>query len=83
MNGASSGLSGRKAGMSKAKRIFQPAQKGADAYGMYKARRLVLIGDPGSVVLSRAPRALSIIDWASRHHRVEVQVCELKDKDEA
>lgn len=166
MTGASAGLSGRKAGMSKAERIFQLAQKGADAYGMYKARRagggtpyinevlnhlkllvtqefgadvvdrflseeahqsvdfwladeqtmvemefdifssppilekeifkallakdagkdvrrLVLIGDPGSVVLSRAPMALSIIDWVARHHRIEVQVWELKDKDEA
>ncbi len=82
MSDASSGLSGRKAGMSKAERIFQLAQKGADAYGMYKARRLDLIGDPGSM-LSRAPRALSIIDWAARHHRVWVQAWELKDKDEA
>jgi hypothetical protein len=170
MTGAHEGAAGlaapNLAGMDKAERIFQLAQQGADAYGMYKARRAgggtpyisevinhlkflvvqefgaeavdqflgkeshqsvdfwledeqtivemefdvfssppvlekeifkallakdagkdvrhpILIGDPGSALLSRAPTPSSIIDWVARHHQIKVRVWELKDKDES
>src|SRR5512139_2182572 len=46
-------------------------------------RHLILIGDPGSVVLSQAPIPSSIINWVERHHQITVQVWELKDTDAA
>jgi len=45
-------------------------------------RHLILIGDPGSVVLLQAPTAAAIINWAERHHQIRVQVWELKDNSE-
>ena len=45
-------------------------------------RHLILIGDPGSVLLSQAPTPTSVIDWVERHHQIRVQMWELKDKDE-
>ncbi len=45
-------------------------------------RHLILIGDPGSLLLSQAPTPTSIIDWVERHHQIRVQMWELKDKDE-
>lgn len=44
-------------------------------------RRLVLIGDPGSLLLSQAPTPVSIINWVKRRHQIQVQIWELKDKD--
>lgn len=44
-------------------------------------RHLILIGDPGSALLSQAPTPLSVIEWVERHHQIKVQVWELKDKD--
>ena len=45
-------------------------------------RHLILIGDPGSVLLSQAPTPVSIIHWVERRHQIRVQIWELKDKDE-
>ena len=45
-------------------------------------RHLILIGDPGSVLLSQAPAPASIINWVERRHQIGVQIWELKDKDE-
>jgi len=45
-------------------------------------RRIILIGDPGSVVLLHTPIAAAIINWAERHHQIQVQVWELKDNSE-
>ena len=45
-------------------------------------RHLVLIGDPGSALLSQAPAPMSIINWVERRHQIGVQIWELKDKDE-
>jgi hypothetical protein len=43
-------------------------------------RHLILIGDPGSVLLSQAPTPVSVIDWVERRHQIRVQIWELKDK---
>jgi hypothetical protein len=43
-------------------------------------RHLILIGDPGSVLLSQAPTPLSVINWVERRHQIRVQIWELKDK---
>ena len=134
--------------MTKAKRIFELAQEGADAYQMYKARRagagtpytdevinqflskesrqsvdfwlgdeqtimemefsafssppvlekevfkallakdagndvrhLILIGDPGSGLLSQAPTPAAIMNWVERRHQIRVHIWELKDRD--
>jgi hypothetical protein len=45
-------------------------------------RHLILIGDPGSVLLSRAPTPVSVINWMEQRHQIRVQIWELKDKDE-
>ncbi len=45
-------------------------------------RHLILIGDPGSVLLSQAPTPVSIINWVERRHQIRVQIWELKDKDQ-
>ena len=41
---------------------------------------LILIGDPGSVLLSQTPRSKSIIAWVEQHHQIRVQIWELIDK---
>ena len=162
---AAAGMAGKLAAMSKAERIFQLAQEGADAYHMYKAgragagtpyveevinhlkflvvqefgtgvvnqflskenrqsvdfwledeqtileaefnllssppvlekevfkallakdagkdvRQLILIGDPGSVLLSQSPIPKSIINWVERRHQIRVQIWELTDKND-
>jgi hypothetical protein len=43
-------------------------------------RQLILIGDPGSVLLSQAPTPVSIINWVERRHQIRVQIWELDDK---
>jgi len=45
-------------------------------------RHLILISDPGSVLLSQTPTPLSVINWVARRHQIRVQIWELKDKDE-
>jgi hypothetical protein len=45
-------------------------------------RHLILIGDPGSVLLLQAPTPVSIINWVERRHQIRVQIWELKDKDD-
>jgi hypothetical protein len=45
-------------------------------------RHLILIGDPGSALLSQAPTAASIINWVERRHQIRVQIWELKAKNE-
>ena len=45
-------------------------------------RHIILIGDPGSVDLLKAPTAAAIMNWAERHHQIRVQVWELKDNNE-
>ena len=45
-------------------------------------RHLILIGDPGSGLLSQAPTPLSVINWVEQRHQIRVQIWELKDKDE-
>jgi len=45
-------------------------------------RHLILIGDPGSGLLSQAPTPASVIKWVEQRHQVRVQIRELKDKDE-
>jgi hypothetical protein len=45
-------------------------------------RQLIIIGDPGSVLLAQAPVPMSIINWVERRHQIRVQIWELKDKDE-
>ncbi len=44
-------------------------------------RHLILIGDPGSALLSQAPTPSSVIEWVERNHQIKVQIWELKDKD--
>lgn len=44
-------------------------------------RYLIIIGDPGSALLSRAPTSSSVIEWVGRYHQIMVQVWELTDKD--
>lgn len=46
-------------------------------------RHLILIGDPGSVLLSQAPTPVSIRKWVEQRHQIRVQIWELKDKDES
>jgi hypothetical protein len=43
-------------------------------------RHLILIGDPGSVILSQAPGAVAIIDWVERRHQIRAQIWELTDQ---
>jgi hypothetical protein len=45
-------------------------------------RHLILIGDPGSVMLSQAPAAVAIIDWVERRFQIRAQIWELKDHSE-
>ncbi len=45
-------------------------------------RHLILIGDPGSVILSQAPAAVAIIDWVERRHQIRAQIWELTDRSE-
>jgi len=42
-------------------------------------RHLILIGDPGSALLSQAPTPVSVINWVERRHQIRVQIWELKD----
>jgi len=42
-------------------------------------QHLILIGDPGSVLISQTPRPKSIIAWVEKHHQIRVQIWELKD----
>ena len=44
-------------------------------------RHLILIGDPGSGLLSQAPTPLSVINWVEQRHQIRVQIWELNDKD--
>ena len=46
-------------------------------------RHLILIGDPGSILLSQAPTPVSIRKWVEQRHQIRVQIWELKDKDES
>ncbi len=46
-------------------------------------RQLILIGDPGSILLSQAPTPASIINWVERQHQIQVQIWELKEKDDS
>ena len=46
-------------------------------------RHLILVGDPGSVLLSQSPSSVSIISWVERRHQIRVQIWELNDKDES
>jgi hypothetical protein len=43
-------------------------------------RHLVLIGDPGSVLLSQTPAPVSVINWVERRHQIRVQIWELQEK---
>ena len=43
-------------------------------------RYLILIGDPGSVLLSHAPTPESVINWVERRHQIRVQIWELKER---
>jgi hypothetical protein len=43
-------------------------------------RDLILIGDPGSEVLARAPAPVSVMKWVERRHQIRVQIWELNDK---
>jgi hypothetical protein len=45
-------------------------------------RHLILIGDPGSALLSQAPTPASIIAWVERRHQIRVQIWELNDTSE-
>ena len=45
-------------------------------------RHLILIGDPGSSLLSQAPTPASIIAWVERRHQIRVQIWELNDTSE-
>ncbi|MGA9450783.1 MAG: hypothetical protein WBW41_05490, partial [Verrucomicrobiia bacterium] len=45
-------------------------------------RQLILIGDPGSVLLSQSPIPKSIINWVERRHQIRVQIWELTDKND-
>ena len=47
----------------------------------YDVRQLILISDPGSVLLSQAPTQVSVINWVERHHHIHTQIWELKDRD--
>jgi hypothetical protein len=43
-------------------------------------RHLILIGDPGSALLSHAPTPESVINWVERRHQIRVQIWELKER---
>lgn len=43
-------------------------------------RRLILIGDPGSLMLSEIPTAVALRDWLERRHQIRVEIWELKDE---
>ena len=45
-------------------------------------RHLILIGDPGSALLSKAPTPASVMNWVERRHQIRVQIWELKDRNE-
>jgi len=45
-------------------------------------RHHILIGDPGSVLLSQAPAPVAIMNWVELRHQIRVEIWELKDKDE-
>jgi hypothetical protein len=45
-------------------------------------RQLILIGDPGSALLSRGPTPASIMEWVEHRHQIRVQVWELGDTSE-
>lgn len=45
-------------------------------------RHLILIGDPGSALLSQTPTPASIIAWVERRHQIRVQIWELNDTSE-
>ena len=44
-------------------------------------KRLILIGDPGSVLLSQSPTPTAVIDWVQRHCQIGVEIWELDDID--
>ena len=44
-------------------------------------RHLILIGDPGSGLLSQAPTPATIMNWVERRHQIRVHIWELKDSD--
>lgn len=43
-------------------------------------RHLILIGDPGSVMISQTPTAVAMRDWVERRHQIRLQIWELKDE---
>jgi hypothetical protein len=43
-------------------------------------RHLILIGDPGSVMISQTPTAVAMRDWVERRHQIRAQIWELKDE---
>ena len=43
-------------------------------------RYLILIGDPGSVMIAQTPTAIALKDWVERRHQIQVQIWELKDE---
>ena len=43
-------------------------------------RHLILIGDPGSALLSHAPTPESVINRVERQHQIRVQIWELKER---
>ena len=45
-------------------------------------QHLILIGDPGSALLSEAPTPASVMQWVERRHQIRVQVWELADTSE-
>ena len=44
-------------------------------------RHLILIGDPGSGLLSQAPTPATIMNWVEGRHQIRVHIWELKDRD--
>jgi hypothetical protein len=45
-------------------------------------QHLILIGDPGSALLSEAPTPASVMQWVEHRHQIRVQVWELADTNE-
>lgn len=45
-------------------------------------RHLILIGDPGGILLAQAPAPASVIHWVERRHQIRVRIWELIDQDE-
>jgi hypothetical protein len=45
-------------------------------------RHLILVGDPGSVLLSHASTTESVMNWVERRHQIRVQIWELKERGE-